>query len=101
MESVVVLDQDIKRAFNNKEVVVSVFLDIEKAYDSLWKEGLMIKIFDLGVRGRMFNWIKDFLMKRTIQVKVGNVSSKTVGIENGTPQGSVISPVLFNTHREV
>jgi len=96
MESVVVLDQDIKRAFNNKEVVVSVFLDIEKAYDSLWKEGLMIKIFDLGVRGRMFNWIKDFLMKRTIQVKVGNVSSKTVGIENGTPQGSVISPVLFN-----
>lgn len=56
----------------------------------------MIKNFDLGVRGRMFNWIKDFLMKRTIQVKVGSDSSKTVEIENGTPQGSVISPVLFN-----
>ncbi len=40
MESVAVLDQDIKRAFSNKEVVVSVFLDIEKAYDSL---GLMVK----------------------------------------------------------
>lgn len=55
MESVAVLDQDIKRAFSNRESVVSVFLDIEKAYDSLWKEGLMIKMFDLGVRGRMFN----------------------------------------------
>ena len=56
----------------------------------------MIKMFDLGVRGRMFNWIKDFLMNRTIQVMVGGVSSKSVEIENGTPQGSVISPVLFN-----
>ena len=62
MESVAVLEQDIKRAFNNKESVVSVFLDIEKACDSLWKEGLMIKTFDLGVRGRMLNWIGDFLM---------------------------------------
>lgn len=96
MESVAVLDHDIKKAFNNKEVVVSVFLDIEKAYDSLWKEGLLIKIYDLGVRGRMFSWIKDFLMKRTIQVRVGGKISKTVEIDNGTPQGSVISPVLFN-----
>ncbi|KAG5852664.1 hypothetical protein ANANG_G00064980 [Anguilla anguilla] len=96
MESVTVLDQDIKKAFDSKEIVVSVFLDIEKAYDSLWKEGLMIKIYDLGVRGRTFNWIKDFLMKRTIQVQVGGKSSKIVEIGNGTPQGSVISPVLFN-----
>ena len=49
MESAALLDQDIKRAFNNKEVVMSVFLDIEKAYDSLWKDGLLIKIYDVGV----------------------------------------------------
>ena len=96
MESVAILDQDIRRAFSHKEVVVGVFLDIEKAYDSLWKDGLLIKIYDLGVRGRMFNWIQDFLKDRTIQVRVGGVTSKEVGIENGTPQGSVISPVLFN-----
>ena len=60
MESVTILDQDIERAFSNKESVVSVFLDIEMTYDSLWKEGLMIKMFDLGVRGRMFNLDKGF-----------------------------------------
>ena len=64
MESVAVLDQDVKM-FVNKEAVVGVFLDIEKAYDSLWKEGLLIKLYDLGVRGRMFNWISDFLRDRT------------------------------------
>lgn len=40
----------------------------------------MIKIYDLGIRGRMFNWIKDFRMKRTIQVQVGGKSSKIVEI---------------------
>ena len=44
----------------------------------------------------MFNWIQDFLRERTIQVRIGGVFSKSVTIENGTPQGSVISPVLFN-----
>lgn len=57
MESVALLDQDIKRAFNNEEVVVGVFLHMKRAYDSLWKEGLLISVYDQGVRGRMFNWI--------------------------------------------
>lgn len=96
MESVALLDHDIKKAFQNREVMVSVFLDIERAYDSLWKDGLLIKLYDAGIRGRMFNWIKDFLKERTIQVRIGGTSSKSVKIGNGTPQGSVISPVLFN-----
>ena len=44
----------------------------------------------------MLNWVQDFLRDRTIQVRVGGTRSKVVSIENGTPQGSVISPVLFN-----
>ncbi|XP_059831098.1 uncharacterized protein LOC132396952 [Hypanus sabinus] len=76
--------------------MVTVFLDIERAYDSLWKDSLLIKLYDAGIRGRMFNWIKDFLKEKTIQVRIGRTSSKSVKIDNVTLQGSVISPVFFN-----
>lgn len=80
----------------NKEVLIGVFLDVEKAYDMLWKEGLLIKLERLGIKGKMYNWIMNFLFKRTIQVRVGCAYSDIYHIENGTPQGSVSSPILFN-----
>ena len=42
----------------------------------------------------MYNWIKDFLHGRSIQVRINTAFSQQVNIENGTPQGSVISPIL-------
>lgn len=51
------------------------FLYIEKAYDVLWVEGLIIKLYKMGIKGKMVNWIKDFLSDRKIQVKVGEILS--------------------------
>ena len=96
MDSIAILDQEIRKAFINKESVIAVFLDIEKAYDSMCREGVLIKIYDAGIRGRMFYWRKAFLNSRTIQVRVGGDVSEPVHIKNVTPQGSVISQVLFN-----
>lgn len=62
----------------------------------LWKEGLLIKLNKMGIGGKIFNWIRNFLKGRTIEVRVGSVSSNTHPVENGTPQGSVCSPILFN-----
>jgi len=44
---------------------------VEKAYDMMWKEGLMIKMEKMGIGGRAFNWVKDFLYGRSIRVRVG------------------------------
>lgn len=96
IDAVFNLDIDVKKAIANKEVVVAVFLDIEKSYDMLWKEGLLITLSDAKIRGRMFNWIMNFLCNRPVQVRVGSELSEKLEAENGTPQGSVISPVLFN-----
>ncbi|XP_050975638.1 uridine 5'-monophosphate synthase isoform X1 [Labeo rohita] len=96
MDSVLCLESDIRKAQTNKEVVIAVFFDVEKAYDMLWKEGLLIKLKSLGINGRTYNWVMDFLFNRKIQVRVGEEYSRVYTVENGTPQGSVCSPLLFN-----
>ncbi len=95
MDSIIKLDSDIRKALINKETIIAVFFDVEKAYDMLWKEGLLIKLDQIGIGGRIYNWIKEFLIERNIKVKVGEYISREGSIENGTPQGSVISPLLF------
>lgn len=60
-----------RKAQINKEAVVAVFFDVEEAYDMLWKYGLLIKMHLMGIGGKMFNWIMDFLDRRMIQVKMG------------------------------
>lgn len=96
MDSVICLESEVRRAQRHREVVVAVLFDIEKAYDMLWKEGLLIKLDKIGIGGRLYNWVMNFLIDRSIQVRVGAAFSKEYRIENGTPQGSVCSPLLFN-----
>lgn len=67
------LGSDIKKAMINNEGVVATFLNIEKAYNMLWKEGVIIKLFEAGIRGHMLNWRKDFLKNRVMQVRVWEV----------------------------
>lgn len=57
MDPVVCLEGEIRKAQVNKETVVAVFFIAEKVYGMLWKEGLLIKLHLLGIKGKMFNWI--------------------------------------------
>ena len=55
------LQSTIRNALDNKFSVITVFLDIEKAYDMLWKDGLLFKLLNqLRIGGKMFNWIQYF-----------------------------------------
>lgn len=87
---------EIEKSFIMKEVMVAVFLDIEKAYDTMWKEGLLIKLGKLGINGKMYNYILDFLSQRSIRVKMGDTVFDEFIVENGIPRGSAVSPILFN-----
>ena len=89
------LSDDILKGIGNKKYTLAVFLDIEKAYDMIWKKGVLYKLSKLGIDGNMFNWISGFLTDRSIQVRIGSTLSDVFAVENGVPQGSVISPLLF------
>ena len=95
MDSILCLESEISKAQTNKEIVIAVFFDIGKAYDMLWK-GLIIKLDKLGVGGKMYKWVLGFLFGRTIEVREGKEDTPVYMVENGTPQGSLCSPIFFN-----
>jgi ribonuclease HI len=95
IDQIIRLHDKIQKSLSSKEHVLGVFIDFEKAYDMLHIPTLMRKIGDMGVMGNMYKWVKDFLTDRTFQVKVGSSLSERHSQENGTPQGSVISSLLF------
>ena len=59
-------------SFNKGEYVVAAFLDVEKAFDNVWHNGLRYKIFQLDLPTKMTRWLSDFLVGRLIQVNVNN-----------------------------
>jgi ribonuclease HI len=80
---------------HDKGLTKAIFIDITKAFDMVWHDGLLFKLHNIGVNGKLFTFIQKFLTNRTFQVLIKDVLSDTYTLENGTPQGSVISPVLF------
>jgi hypothetical protein len=79
-----------------KECLPVVFLDIKKAFDRVWHDGLMFKLYDqFRVAGRCWSWIRAFLFGRRLRVRLNGLLSGWHDVENGVPQGSVLAPLLF------
>ena len=72
------------------------FFDLEKAYDTTWRYGILKDFHDLGLKGRLPMFIQSFLEDRTIQVRVGSTLSDLYDQEQGVPQGSILSTTVFN-----
>lgn len=89
------IEAQIRDAFIHKQFFLSVFLDMEKAYDTTWRFGILRDLSHLGVRGRMLAIIESYLSNRTFRVRVGTVLSRTFVQETGVPQGGVLSCTLF------
>ncbi|WP_135568272.1 reverse transcriptase family protein, partial [Solemya elarraichensis gill symbiont] len=90
------LDSFVKKAFRHSEHAVTVFFDLEKAYDTTWKYGILKDLHKLGFRGRLPLFILNFLQDRTFQVRIGSTLSDTFVQEMGVPQGCVLSVTLFS-----
>ena len=75
--------------------VRSVFLDMSKAFDKVWHEGLLFKLRQNGINGKLINILKIYLSNRKQRVLINCSESDRGEIEFGVPQGSVLGPLLF------
>ena len=99
-ENVLKLTEDVVNAFNKRECALGAFLDVSGAFDKVWKEGLVIKIARWGIGQNLTRLICNFLTARSLVVKIGSMVSNLVLLFAGTPQGSVLSPILFNAYMD-
>jgi ribonuclease P/MRP protein subunit RPP40 len=75
-----------------------VYLDFSRAFDSVSHPKLLTVLENIGIKGRVFEWIKGFLSNRTQRVKINGVFSYTGSVSSGISQGSVLGPLLFNLY---
>ena len=73
----------------------AIFFDLKKAYDTIWKHGLLKDLNQYNIKGHMAKYIYNFLQNRTFRVKVGSSFSPLREQVEGVPQGSVLSCSLF------
>jgi hypothetical protein len=89
------LQHRIFKAFEAKKFLTVGFLDIRKAFDKTWHDGLLHKLFRIGVQGNAWRWCRAFLADRRIRVVQDDLATGWHRISAGVPQGSVLSPFLF------
>ena len=65
------ISTDIQNGFVRSQHTIAVFFDLQKAYDTTWRYGVLKEFYGMGVRGRLFNFLCAFLRNRSFKVRVG------------------------------
>ena len=87
--------QKVLDGFQEQKHTTAIFIDLQQAYDSVWKTGLFQKMQSLGIKSNLYSWIKAFLTDRLIQTRFNSALSSKEVQEEGLPQGSSLSCTLF------
>ena len=80
---------------NDKEELGIVFLDISKAFDKIWHEGLLFKLKQIGIDMSLLKWFQTYLSDRTQNVVLNGSASSSEPVMAGIPQGSILGPLFL------
>ena len=80
---------------NDPLEVRAVFLDLSKAFDKVWHEGLLFKLKQNGISGSLLEFFESYLNNRKQRVVLNGSTADYEDIKSGVPQGSVLGPLLF------
>ena len=94
--AIVNLIEKITNSLDNMKAVISVFIDIMKAFDTIDHTILLQKLNHYGIRGIVNQWIYSYLSYRKQYVQIKGTKSSLEIILCGVPQGSILGPTLFN-----
>jgi len=82
-------------SIENNDIMLGLFIDLSRAFDTISHKILLNKLYCYGIRGIALNWIKDYLTNRMQFVSYNNSISEMKSVDIGVPQGSILGPLLF------
>lgn len=95
-DAMVVLHQFAIDALEKKLIPMIIMLDLQKAFDTIYRPRLLAKLEMIGIQGSNLKLLKSFLSDRNQIISMNGFLSQAENIEYGVPQGSVLSPILLN-----
>ena len=87
--------EHVKKIVDNGNFACGLFLDFQKAFDTVNIDILLEKLTNYGIRGPAVDWLRSYLKGRSQYVTIENEMSDTLGLTCGVPQGSILGPLLF------
>ena len=89
------ITHEIYSSFDEGLEVRSVFLDISKAFDKVWHDGIIFKLTQNGISGNLLNLLRNFLHDRKQRVVLNGQFSTWKSVNAGVPQGSILGPLFL------